>query len=183
VNPSAEESIARLAADGRIQWHARSFAESDLEGCFLVITDQEDNSALFRACEQRKILCNSVDDPNHCRFSFGSLVRRGDLAIAISTNGYAPALAVRLKEKFQREVGPEYEVLLAMLKEARPEITRRIPDFEARKALWYRVVDSELLNMLRIGHEGEAHRFLKQMIDESASSTSHSDISGDAADR
>jgi siroheme synthase-like protein len=183
INPTAEASIAELSAEERITWHVREFMESDLDGCFLVIADLEDNSAVFRACEHRGILCNSVDDPEHCRFTFGSLVRRGDLTVAISTNGWAPALAVRLKEHIQDQVGPEYEAFLAMLKDVRPEITRRVDDFEARKALWYRIVDSEMLAMLRAGREGEADRYLKQMIDEAASSTSHSDTSGDAADQ
>jgi siroheme synthase-like protein len=126
-------------------------------------------------CEERGILCNSVDDPEHCRFIFGSVHRRGDLMIAISTNGWAPALAVRLKEKFQREIGPEYEALLGMLKDVRPEITRRIPDFDARKALWYRIVDSDLLDVLRDGHTGEARRRLNDMIEAAVNNTSGSD--------
>lgn len=183
INPTAEGSIAILSAERRITWHARGIEVSDLDGCFLVISDLEDNSVVFRACEERGILCNSVDDPEHCRFTFGSVVRRGDLTIAISTSGWAPALAVRLKERIERDVGPEYDALLAMLRDVRPEITRRVPDFEARKALWYRIVDSELLQMLRTGREGEADRYLKQMIDETINSTSRSDTSGGAADQ
>jgi precorrin-2 dehydrogenase len=183
VNPQAEPAIAQLAAAGSITWRARDFEERDLAGCFLVIADLKDNSALFRLCEERGILCNSVDDPQHCRFSFGSVHRRGELTVAISTNGWAPALAVRLKEKLQREIGPEYEALLEMLKEVRPEINSRIHDFAARKALWYRIVDSELLVLLREGHPDEAHRILRQMIEDAISSTSRSDTSGDGGDR
>jgi siroheme synthase-like protein len=77
--------------------------DSELDGfsdCFLVITSLPDNSKVFRFCEERKILCNSVDDPEHCRFIFGSVHRAGDLSIAISTNGAAHALAGRLRERF-----------------------------------------------------------------------------------
>ena len=91
------------------------------------------------------ILCNCVDDPENCRFSFGSLHRQGDLTIAISTNGWAPAVAVRLKEWLQREIGPEYAAFLRMLKDVRPQITTQIPDFAARRDLWYRIVDSDIL--------------------------------------
>jgi siroheme synthase-like protein len=166
VNPHAEPSIEALAAAGLLHWERREYAESDLEGCFLVLTDREDNAAIFRACEERRILCNSVDDPENCRFSFGSLHRQGELTIAISTNGWAPAVAVRLKEWLQREVGDEYRVMLDMLKEARPEITASIADFGARKDLWYRIVDSEILQMIRKGHVDAAKVALRQMIDE-----------------
>lgn len=183
VNPQAEPAIAQLVSAGRVTWHQREFSEPDLDGCFLVISDLVDNSALFRLCEERGILCNSVDDPDHCRFSFGAIHRRGELTIAISTNGWAPGLAVRLKERLQREVGREYETFLGMLKEVRPEITTRIHEFAARKALWYTIVDSELLALLRQSRVNEAHQLLRQMIEDAVSSTSRSDTSGDGADR
>jgi siroheme synthase-like protein len=183
VNPRAEPEIAQISSAGLVTWLPREFEERDLDGCFLAIAGLKDNSAVFRLCEERGILCNSVDDPEHCRFSFGSIHRRGELTIAISTNGWAPALAVRLKEKLQREVGPEFEALLDMLREVRPEITLRIPDFSARKTLWYRIVDSELLALLRDGQQQEGRHFLRQMIEDAVSSTSRSDISGDGADR
>jgi siroheme synthase-like protein len=179
VNRRAEPEIAQLSSAGLVTWLARDFKEGDLDGCLLVIADLADNSAVFRLCEERGILCNSVDDPEHCRFSFGSIHRRGDLTIAISTNGWAPAIAVRLKEKLQREIGPEFQVFLDMLKDVRPEITRRVPEFGARKALWYRIVDSQLLDLLREGRQQEAERVLRQMIEDAVNSTSHFDISGD----
>ena len=179
VNPTAEPKIAQLSATGLLTWLAREFQETDLDGCFLAIADLEDNATVFRLCEERGILCNSVDDPEHCRFSFGSIHRRGELTIAISTNGRAPAVAVRLKEKFQREIGPEYEVLLDILKEVRPEITSRIAEFGARRELWYKIVDSELLCLLREGRVNDAHQLLRSLIEEAANNISRSDISGD----
>ena len=183
VNPRVEPDIAQLASSGLMTLLKRSFEEHDLDGIFLAIADLPDNSAIFRLCEERGILCNSVDDPEHCRFSFGSIHRRGELMIAISTNGWAPALAVRLKEKFQREIGPEYQALLEMMKEVRLEIASRIPDFGARKALWYRIIDSNLLKLLRNGHAEEANRVLRRTIDEAVSSTLRSDTSGDGGHR
>jgi siroheme synthase-like protein len=111
-------------------------------------------------------LCNAVDDPQHCRFSFGSVHRHGDLAIAISTNGWAPALAVRLKEFLQTNVGPEYGELVELLKEVRPEITSRIADFSARRDLWYRIVDSDVLTKLRDGKREAAVATIREMIEE-----------------
>jgi siroheme synthase-like protein len=107
-----------------------------------------------------------VDDPEHCRFSFGSVHRRGDLTIAISTNGAAPALAVRLRERLEREIGAEYGELLRMLQDTRSEIGSRIADFGARRALWYRIVDSDVLDKLRLGQREAAERALRQMIEE-----------------
>ncbi len=166
VNPKAEAAIEAMAAAGLIRWEKREFLPADLDGLFLVISDLEDNSEIFRLAEERRILCNCVDDPEHCRFSFGSIHRRGELTIAISTNGWAPAVAVRLKERFQREIGPEYTDFLDLLKSVRPEITARIGDFGARRELWYRIVDSEVLAMLGRGEKNQAARVVQEMIEE-----------------
>jgi precorrin-2 dehydrogenase / sirohydrochlorin ferrochelatase len=177
VNPRADPKLEALVDAGLIRWEKRDFEPQDLDGCFLVITDREDNSDIFRLAEEQRILCNAVDDPPNCRFSFGSVHRQGDLTIAISTNGWAPAVAVRLREKLEREVGPEYGALLQLLKAVRPEITSRIAEFSARRELWYRIVDSDVLELLRDHQTGAATAKIRQLIEEAVSSTSRSDTS------
>jgi precorrin-2 dehydrogenase / sirohydrochlorin ferrochelatase len=164
IHPQAEVAIEAMAWAGLLEWERREFQPADLQGCFLVISDLPDNSAIFQMAEEQGILCNSVDDPAHCRFSFGSLHRQGDLTIAISTNGYAPALAVRLKEQLQHEVGPEYAEFMRMLRDARPQITGGIADFGARRELWYRIVDSEILALLRARDTDGAQELLRSLV-------------------
>jgi siroheme synthase (precorrin-2 oxidase/ferrochelatase) len=53
-----------------------------------------------------------------------------------------------------------------MLAELRPEITRSLPDFEKRKALWYRLIDSEALNAIRQGRPEEASQLLLTLFEE-----------------
>jgi siroheme synthase-like protein len=183
INPRAEPAIESLAVAGLLQWERRHFTPADLDGCSLVISDLEDNSTIFKLAESRGILCNSVDDPAHCRFSFGSLHRQGDLTIAISTNGWAPAVAVRLKEWLQREIGPEYGELLKMLKAVRPAITGRISDFAVRRDLWYRIVDCGFPNRIRAGESYAVEGEICKLVQEAINSTSRSDTCGDDADR
>ena len=165
VNPRASDEIAALAKRGEMVWAAREFAPQDLDDCFLMIARLEDNSEIFRLAEERGVLCNAVDDPEHCRFIFGSVHRQGELTIAISTNGVAPALAVRLKERLQREIGPEYAVLLELLQQIRAEIRARIPDFARRRELWYRIIDSGALEKIRAGEIEEARRLIVGLIE------------------
>ena len=165
VNETADPKIEALAAAGLIEWKKRSFEAADLENCMVVIADTVDNSEIFRLAEERRILCNSVDDPRNCRFSFGSVHRQGDLTVAISTNGWAPSVAVRLREKLEREIGPEYGTLLKMLKKVRREITSRIADFSARRELWYRIVDSDVLELLKAGREPDAEARIRALIE------------------
>lgn len=169
VNPTAEESIQDLVKHGSVHWESRDFRPDDLDGCFLVITDRDNNAEIFALAEEHRILCNAVDDPAHCRFSFGSLHRQGDLTVAISTNGQAPAMAVRLRQQLQREIGPEYAALLAMLKVFRPVIIGTIPDFDTRRSLWYRIIDSDALQQIRDGRIDAAADAIARMIEEAAS--------------
>ncbi len=172
VNASAEPAIEALAAAGLIHWQKRDFNHEDLTGRFLVIADHRENADIFRLAEESRVLCNCVDDPSNCRFTFGSVHRQGELTMAISTNGRAPALAVRLKEWLQREVGSEYAEFIELLKEIRPEVTSRIGDFAARRALWYRIVDSEVVELLRKGQADEARAMIRGLAEEAMAESS-----------
>jgi siroheme synthase-like protein len=181
VNPSAVPDIEQLATMGLLHWEARAFSPDDLENCFLVITDCENNDTIFELAEQRKVLCNAVDDPEHCRFSFGAIHRQGELTIAISTNGWAPAVAVRIRQHLEREIGPEYAEFLEILKRLRPVVVSRISDFSARRDLWYRIVDSNALDLLRAGDSATAKAVIQAMADDALNNTSRSDTcAGDA---
>lgn len=165
VNSTAVPEIEELAEKGAIRWDRRNFVLTDLNGCFLVITSGPHNEIIFRLAEGSGVLCNAVDDPKHCRYSYGSKHSQGDLTIAISTNGIAPALAVRIRERLQTEIGYEYKEFLVMMKQFRPEITKGISDFGARRDLWYRIVDSDVLPLLKRGdHEG-ARNLTRELID------------------
>lgn len=164
INHDAVPEIRELVESRAIRWEPRDFYPEDLDGCFLVITSRPNNAEIFRLAEERKVLCNAVDDPKHCRYSYGSIHRQGDLTIGISTNGVAPAIAVRLKQRFQNEIGPEYKELLEILRQLRPEINRRIGDFEDRKKLWYQIVDSEVLALLRGGQQQAAYNLIHSLV-------------------
>ena len=65
----------------------------------------------------------------------------------------APALAVRLKQRLQEEIGPQYERFLQLSGQLREPLARHIPDFETRKKLWYELVDSDILELLSQDNE------------------------------
>jgi siroheme synthase-like protein len=167
ISPNLTQRLHELAEEKQIKYLARTYRPGDLAGAFLVIcaTDQaEINHQVWQEASANHQLVNVVDDTPRCNFIAPSILRKGDLTIAISTSGKAPALAVRLKERLQRELGPEYERFLELAGELREPLARHVPDFETRKALWYELVDSEILDVLAQGDESAAREIISQVV-------------------
>ena len=91
------------------------------------------------------MLCNVVDDPEHCDFYYGSVVRRGELQIAISTAGQSPALAQRLRKKLEQEFGAEYAEWLKELGKIRERLFEKQLSPERRRALLHRLASQASL--------------------------------------
>jgi siroheme synthase-like protein len=122
VAPEVHVSLVEPIRNRKIEWVPRRFAAGDLDGARLAIAATSApgvNASVYREAEARGILCNAVDDIENCHFYYGSIVQRGDLQIAISTNGKSPALAQRLRQELEQQFGPEYDVWLEWLGAAR----------------------------------------------------------------
>src|SRR6218665_388656 len=107
----AKEEVKELiAAFPSYKLQIKAFEESDLENVHLVISASNNealNVALKEQANKRGILINVADKPEQCDFYLSSIVAKGQVKIAISTNGLSPTLAKRLKEVFQEEIPEE----------------------------------------------------------------------------
>jgi precorrin-2 dehydrogenase / sirohydrochlorin ferrochelatase len=142
----ATAAVTEWAEAGAITWEARAFNNADLDGTFLVIaaTNARDlNSTIFHEARQRNILCNVVDDPEYCDFYYPAVVRRGDLQIAISTNGQSPALAQRVRRELEIQFGPEYGEWLRELGQIRQQLFASKIDLEQRRCLLHELASRE----------------------------------------
>jgi siroheme synthase-like protein len=122
VSPALGPQLAKLLNESKIEWREKEFTPDDLQGAFLAIAATSlpsVNSAVYRAADAQGLLCNAVDDIENCHFYYGAVVQRGDLQIAVSTNGKSPALAQRLRKELEAQFGPEYENWLEWLGAAR----------------------------------------------------------------
>jgi precorrin-2 dehydrogenase / sirohydrochlorin ferrochelatase len=142
VAPLATSHVQAWARAKKIRWQPRKFHLADLTGAFLVVAATSSpalHAKIFRQARRRGVLCNVVDDPAHCDFYYGAVVRRGELQIAISTGGHSPALAQRLRKKLESEIGAEYEHWLAALGAARRRLFAKSISPARRKALLHRL--------------------------------------------
>ncbi len=118
----ASDSVREWAEAGKIQLDLRAFSENDLDGNFLAVVATASNSLnerIYREANGRGVLCNVVDVPEYCDFFYPAVLRRGDLQIAISTNGQSPSLAQKLRQQLERQFGPGYSEWVEQLGETR----------------------------------------------------------------
>lgn len=101
--------IKKLSKKNKVKLISRAFLFTDLDCKDLVIVAVDDinlQREIYNYCYRRKIPVNSVDSPQYCTFLFPAYIKEKDIVIGISTSGYAPALAKKLKEKI-KECLPE----------------------------------------------------------------------------
>jgi precorrin-2 dehydrogenase/sirohydrochlorin ferrochelatase len=148
IAPEASAPIVSLADAGELTWHQRPYEPGDIvPGTFLVVTATnvpEVNRAVYLEATGKSILCNAVDDPPYCDFYFPSVVRRGDLQIAISTAGQSPALAQRLRKELNAALPLDIGQWLAELGNLRREVLQLEPLNEARKQLLHDLATREV---------------------------------------
>jgi precorrin-2 dehydrogenase/sirohydrochlorin ferrochelatase len=165
VAPQALPEIRQLAQDGKMTWIQRSYESSDLDGTSLVIaaTDDPDLQKKIAAeARARKIWVNVVDVPPLCDFIAPAIVSRGDVQIAISTGGAAPALAKYLRQKLEALIGPEYADFVKVVEKLRPDILK-LPK-EKRVALWDRLVSDQLFEDIRRNGIAKAEARMKEWV-------------------
>lgn len=171
ISPDLTAKLHTWAHEGTVTWVSRDYVYGDLQHAFLVIAadvDEQTAEAVYREANEVSALINVTDDPAHSNFVAGSVVRQGPLTISISTSGSAPALAVRLRQQLEREFGPEYAVLLSLLRELRETVAKRYPNAQERRNLWYQLLDSDLLELLRAGHYDLAQQLIALLIGDDA---------------
>lgn len=131
-------ALAEYGESGRISTIRRAYQEGDMAGHDLVYAataNPDLGRRLFEEAARLNILINVADAPEYCSFIVPSVIRRGRLQVAISTEGASPALARNLRERMENWLGDELEVLLEVMAGARDWLRRREgdPAVRARK--------------------------------------------------
>ena len=157
--------VRDLAESGLIEHVPRTYQDGDLEGAVLVVvadtTDDDVNRAVNADAIRRNVVCNVEDVTHLCTFIYPSVVRRGDVTVAVSTGGASPALARKFREMLSgtspvsnRHSVMEFADLATILSETRLELRRRgirieLDHFQA-------CITDELVDLVQAGQEDEA---------------------------
>jgi precorrin-2 dehydrogenase / sirohydrochlorin ferrochelatase len=146
VTLQASPAVHEWARAGKIELELRAFSPDDLNGIFLAVVATSSrglNERIYHEAQQLGVLCNVVDVPDLCDFFYPSIVRRGDLQIAVSTAGQSPSLAQKIRQQLENQFGPGYADWVAELGETRRLILASNLDRERKLDLLHSLASRE----------------------------------------
>ena len=122
------------------------YSKDYLTGAVLAIAatgDRQLNRRIYKDCQELEILCNVVDEPQLCDFFVPAVVKRGDLQIAVCTEGHSPAYAGHIRKKLEQTFTDKHGEFLAELKTLRKRIIEDVSDPTDRKTLLGQLADDK----------------------------------------
>ena len=132
VSPMYREATIALAEKFGIHRYDDVYSTKYLEGKHMVVATTDNvpvNEQVYHDCRARQILVNVADNPPFCDFYMGGIVTKGNVKVAISTNGKSPTTAKRLRQFFEDVIPEDIDDLVKNLNEYRKTIKG---DFEEK---------------------------------------------------
>ena len=129
ISPEVKPELESVATEV----HRRPYREGDLEGASLVFAAtnrREVNAAVTREARGRGIPVNVADVPSEGDFALPSVLRRGQLQVAVSTGGASPTLARRVRYELESAFGSEWAGVVEELDRARRDGRRAEEELE-----------------------------------------------------
>lgn len=132
VSPMFREGTIALAKTGNVKLVKKEYKKRYLKGKHIVVATTDVpkvNVKVHKHCRKKSILVNVADNPPYCDFYMGGIVTKGNVKVAISTNGKSPTTAKRLRQFFEDVIPENVDDLVKNLNEYRKTIKG---DFEEK---------------------------------------------------
>ncbi len=165
VSPSLTEGLERRLKEKRIRHFMREYRKGDLAGYRLgfVATDEpQTNRAVYEEAQESGVLLNSADDPAHCDFILPSVLRRGELHVAVTSGGSSPALSRAIREELEEYFTEDYALLSDLVADVRRELKKS--GIAADGESWRRALNGDLRRLVREGDIEAARRYLREQV-------------------
>lgn len=134
VSPELNQALAK--EKDKFVWEQAYYREEFLADAFLVIAATDNravNHEIAVYCDKHNILVNVIDSPEESSFIVNSYFTKGDLLVAVSTDGASPALSRKIRKDLEAQIADEYADILAIIAEARAEALIKITDEAKRR--------------------------------------------------
>ncbi len=146
VAKNVDEAFKITCRDLDVRIKTEAYVKDHLAGAILAIAATNDtslNKQIYDDCHKLSVICNVVDVPELCDFYVPAVVKRGDLQIAVSTDGSCPAYAARIRKKLEDIFTEDHAGFITELKTAREQIIKRVSDPDKRKEILQELVNDE----------------------------------------
>ena len=167
VSPVVHPKLQELSINDKITLKKRPYKPSDMNGMFLIIgatDDQALNQQIHAEAERRGMLCNIADRPKACNFILPSIVKQGDLVIAISTSGKSPAFAKKLRQDLEKQLGNEYAVFLNLMGAIRKKLLAQNHEPESHKHLFEQLINGGLIDLIKERRSDDINLLLHEIL-------------------
>lgn len=168
ISPEIEGGLEDMVDAGLLEWKARRYEYGDLEGFWLVIaatSDREVNYQIYEEAKDYIQLYNIVDRPDLSTFYTTAQVKQGDLQIAISTGGKAPALSGQIRAELEERFGESFREYLEFAGEVREWLLENV-ELEERRRILREIASREIVDSLLAGDLARAFRKMEKTIPE-----------------
>ena len=122
------------------------------------------NRRIYKDCQELEVLCNVVDEPELCDFFVPAVVKRGDLQIAIGTEGHCPAYAGHIRKKLEEIFTEEHGQFLAELEALRKQIITDVAEPTERKAMLGELADDKSFEYFVANGPAQWRTFAEELI-------------------
>jgi precorrin-2 dehydrogenase/sirohydrochlorin ferrochelatase len=152
ISPTLTTSLAKLKEKEKLAHIKRNYKKGDLKDAFIVIAGTSSVMTNKKISRDARNLINVTDTPSEGNFIVPSLVKRGYLTIAISTEGASPALSKAVRKEIERLYGTEFALYVRFVEAIRKKALEKIGDNKKREKFLKSLASGKVLHELR--HEG-----------------------------
>lgn len=161
------KDFEELCRDSRVDFRQREFTPEDLEDKFIAFactSNTEVNRNIYELCSSKNILCNIADFPEGSNFIVPSVIRQGDLTLAVSTGGCSPAFTRKVRGELENVFGPHYAAFINLMGRIRPMVLDLGKETSQNTALFRLLVGSSILEEMEAGNMDRVSEILAENL-------------------
>jgi precorrin-2 dehydrogenase/sirohydrochlorin ferrochelatase len=149
ISPRITGKLQGLKKRGLLTHIKRNYRKGDLRDAFLVIAGTSSAQTNAQIAQDAQHLINVIDTPSEGNFIAPSVVKRGPLTIAISTEGLSPAVSKTIRKELEKFYGSEFTRYLKFIGRMRKKAMEKIKDDKEREKFLKGLASEKIFNELR----------------------------------
>ncbi len=157
ISPEVTKKLSGLSEAGVIRIRPRRYRRSDLDRAAVIFACTDDrnvNTKVRRDAGARGIPVNVVDRPQECDFIVPSIIRKGDITIAISTSGLLPMASKKLRQEIEKTVTKDHVVYTRIMAAFRQHLIKAVPDSKKRGVIMKQAGNMDIREVISAGLKG-----------------------------